>query len=39
MYDLASLLLGGPWGRQLRGEPFHRARALVDERLGLTPRS
>ena len=38
IYDLASLLLGGPWGRQLRGEPFRRAAALVHERLGVAPR-
>jgi hypothetical protein len=38
VYDLASLLLGGPWGRDLRGEPFRRARALVHERLGVAPR-
>lgn len=35
VYDLASLLLGGPWGRDLRGEPFRRARDLVRERFGL----
>src|SRR4051794_6883845 len=38
IYDLASLLLGGSWGRQLRGEPFRRAQALVHERLGVAPR-
>jgi hypothetical protein len=38
VYDLASLLLGGPWGRDLRGEPFRRARALVHERLGVPTR-
>lgn len=35
IYDLASLLIGGPWGRQLRGEPFRRARAFACERLGV----
>jgi RepB DNA-primase from phage plasmid len=35
IYDLASLLQGGPWGRELRGEPFRRARELVRERLGI----
>lgn len=35
IYDLASLLLGGPWGRDLRGEPFRQARELVHERLGI----
>jgi hypothetical protein len=29
IYDLASLVLGGPTGRGLRGEDFRRARALV----------
>jgi DNA primase len=29
IYDLASVLLGGPWGRELRGEAFKRARARV----------
>jgi hypothetical protein len=31
IYDLASVLLGGPWGRQLRGDAFTRARARVQE--------
>ena len=34
IYDLASVLLGGPWGQQLRGEAFRRARAYVVEVLG-----
>lgn len=29
IYDLASVLLGGPWGHELRGEAFNRARAYV----------
>jgi hypothetical protein len=29
IYDLASLLSGGPWGRELRGEAFRAARELV----------
>ena len=33
IYDLASVLLGGPWGRELRGEAFKRARAYVDRRV------
>jgi hypothetical protein len=35
IYDLASLLIRGPWGRDLRGEPFRLARELVHERLGI----
>jgi hypothetical protein len=31
IYDLASVLLGGPWGRELRGTAFTRARARVRE--------
>jgi hypothetical protein len=34
IYDLASVLLGGPWGRQLRGEAFKRARAYVIDAFG-----
>jgi hypothetical protein len=34
IYDLASVLLGGPWGRELRGEAFKRARAYVADVLG-----
>jgi hypothetical protein len=34
IYDLASVLLGGPWGRQLRGEAFKRARAYVIDAYG-----
>jgi hypothetical protein len=34
IYDLASVLLGGPWGRELRGEKFTRARAYVADVFG-----
>jgi hypothetical protein len=34
IYDLASVLLGGPWGRELRGEQFHRAHAYVADVFG-----
>jgi hypothetical protein len=34
IYDLASVLLGGPWGRELRGESFRRARAYVADAFG-----
>jgi hypothetical protein len=34
IYDLASVLLGGPWGPQLRGEAFKRARAYVADAFG-----
>ncbi|HET6868099.1 MAG TPA: hypothetical protein VFH80_19455 [Solirubrobacteraceae bacterium] len=34
IYDLASVLLGGPWGRELRGEAFKRARAYVRDAFG-----
>ena len=34
IYDLASVLQGGPTGRWLRGEHFRRARAEVRRRLG-----
>jgi hypothetical protein len=34
IYDLASVLLGGPWGRELRGEAFRRARAYVTDVFG-----
>ena len=34
LFDLASALLGGPTGHQLRGEAFKRARAYVVEVLG-----
>jgi hypothetical protein len=34
IYDLASVLIGGPWGRELRGEAFARARARVIETFG-----
>jgi hypothetical protein len=29
IYDLASLLAGGPWGRELRGEGFREARDVI----------
>jgi hypothetical protein len=29
IYDLASLMSGGTWGRELRGEAFRAARELV----------
>ena len=34
IYDLASVLLGGPCGRDLRGEQFKRARAYVADVFG-----
>jgi hypothetical protein len=34
IYDLASVLLGGPWGHELRGETFKRARAYVIDAFG-----
>ena len=34
IYGLASVLLGGPWGPELRGEAFKRARAYVADVLG-----
>ncbi len=34
IYDLASVLLGGPWGHELRGEAFRRARAYVADVFG-----
>jgi hypothetical protein len=34
IYDLASLRLGGPWGRDLRGDAFKRAHELVVEVFG-----
>jgi hypothetical protein len=34
IYDLASVLLGGPWGRELRGEAFKRARAYIADAFG-----
>jgi hypothetical protein len=34
IYDLASVLLGGPSGRELRGEAFKRARAYVADIFG-----
>jgi hypothetical protein len=37
IYDLASVLLGGPWGPQLRGDAFRRARAYVIDAFGEPP--
>jgi hypothetical protein len=37
IYDLASVLLGGPWGRELRGDAFRRARAYVMDVFGELP--
>jgi hypothetical protein len=34
IYDLASVLLGGPYGNDLRGEAFKRARAYVHDVFG-----
>jgi hypothetical protein len=34
IYDLASVLLGGPYGRDLRGDAFKRARAYVADVFG-----
>jgi hypothetical protein len=34
IYDLASVLLGGPYGPELRGEAFKRARAYVADVFG-----
>jgi hypothetical protein len=34
IYDLASLLVGGPWGRELRGEAFATAVELTRAALG-----
>ena len=34
IYDLASVLLGGPWGHELRGDAFTRARAYVADVFG-----
>jgi hypothetical protein len=35
IFDLASLLIGGPWGVDLRGEAFRTARAELERRLGV----
>jgi hypothetical protein len=35
IYDLTSLLLGGPWGADLRGEAFRAARRELERRLGM----
>ena len=37
IYDLASVVLGGPWGSELRGEAFKRAWAYVAEVFGDPP--
>jgi hypothetical protein len=37
IYDLASVLLGGPWGHELRGEAFKQARAYVADVFGALP--
>jgi hypothetical protein len=37
IYDLASVLLGGPWGPELRGDAFRRARAYVIDVFGEPP--
>jgi hypothetical protein len=37
IYDLASVLLGGPWGPELRGDQFRRARAYVIDVFGERP--
>lgn len=34
IYDLASVLFGGPWGHELRGAAFKRARAYVADAFG-----
>jgi hypothetical protein len=34
IYDLASVLLGGPWGRELRGEQFTNARSYIADVFG-----
>lgn len=34
LYDLASLMLGGPWGSELRGADFRRARDHANRSLG-----
>lgn len=34
IYDLASVVLGGPWGPDLRGDAFKRARAYVVDVFG-----
>src|SRR4051812_8456046 len=33
IFDLASLLIGGPWGADLRGDAFRTARAELERRL------
>jgi hypothetical protein len=34
IYDLATLMSGGPWGRELRGAAFTAARELVAAAVG-----
>jgi hypothetical protein len=34
IYDLASVLLGGPYGRELRGDAFLRSRGYVADIFG-----
>jgi hypothetical protein len=34
IYDLASVVQGGPWGRDLRGEAFKRAKTVIEEVFG-----
>ena len=35
IFDLASLLIGGPWGVDLRGDAFRAARAELERHLGV----
>jgi DNA primase len=35
IFDLASLLIGGPWGIDLRGDAFRAARTELERRLGV----
>jgi hypothetical protein len=37
IYDLASLLEGGPWGHDLRGDHFTEVKRRVHDQLGLGP--
>ena len=39
VYDLASLMEGGPWGTELRGEAFRGARERLGEVGGMTVRT
>jgi hypothetical protein len=38
IYDLASVVLGGPHGRELRGDAFRRAKAYVTDAFGTVTR-